>query len=201
MTSHSQSDWQPDPQLLAAYFDGELTEQEDLRTRIEAWLEAHPEALADWAELKKLLADTRPAEPSESAWQKMRESIDADRPAPRRSRMPWIAAAIAASILLLIGAGFGIWRTPQAPAPVIVQNPKTIAPTVDFEDLPIASADEITILRIEGSDMGTVPVAYLPIQGELELADPGEVCISCKCPRIQVRQDPPHRPMVWARAD
>lgn len=204
MNAMSQPDWQPDPQLLAAYFDGELTgaDAATLRIRIENWLEAHPEASADWAELKKLLRDTAPSEPSESAWRSVRERMDAKRPAPPPKRRPWLAAAaIAAGIALFLGTIVG-WRALRSPQ---AERAQAVLPghpdEADFEPLPVASADEVTILRIEGADTDAVPVAFLPVAGELELAGPGEVCISCKCPRINVRQDPPHRPMIWARAD
>lgn len=207
MNSMSPHDWRPDPQLLAAYFDGELNgraDVADLRGRIESWLEAHTEAAEDWAELKKLLRDTAPAQPSEAAWQETRARIEAQRPAAApRSRRPWIAAAvIAASIVLFIGALFGAWRSVQGPHKSLVKAPQPRSPAAeDFEVFQIASAAEITILRIEGADTEAVVVGLLPVHGELEMAAPGEVCISCTCPRVQFRHDPPLTPMVWARAD
>ncbi len=209
MNAKSQPDWQPDPQLLAAYFDGELNgraDVADMRVRIEAWLEAHPEAAEDWADLKKLLRDTMPTEPSEAAWQETLERIEARRPVVvPRSRRPWLAAAvIAASIAMLCATLVGAWRAGligSTDRPLAV-TPQPKAPDADdFEVLQVASADEITILRIEGTDTAAVVVGLMPADGALELAAPGEVCISCKCPRIQYRHDPPDRPMVWARAD
>jgi anti-sigma factor RsiW len=203
----SPHDWQPDPQLLAAYFDGELNGRADIadvRARIEAWLEAHPEAAEDLAELKKLLRDTAPAQPSEAAWQETRARIEAQRPAAvPRSRRPWLAAAVvAASIVLFIGVLFGAWRSFQRPNEALVKMPQPNMPDAEeFEVLTVASANEVTILRIEGADTEAVVVGLLPVNGELELAAPGEVCISCKCPRVHVRQDAQNRPMVWARAD
>ena len=47
MNAPNHHDWTPDPQLLAAYFDGELEgrdDRADLRARVEAWLEQHPQA-------------------------------------------------------------------------------------------------------------------------------------------------------------
>jgi anti-sigma factor RsiW len=203
----SPNDWQPDPQLLAAYLDGELNgraDVADIRARIETWLEAHPEAAEDWAELKKLLRDTAPAQPSEAAWQETRARIEARRPvAAPRNRRPWlVAAVVAASIVLVAGTLFGVWRSFQKPDDTLVKAPLPKAPQVDeFEVLQVASADEVTILRIDGADTEAVVVGLMPVSGEMVLAAPGEVCISCKCPRIQYRHDPPDTPMVWARAD
>lgn len=207
MNEISAHDWQPDPQLLAAYFDGELSgraDVADMRARIEAWLETHPEAAQDWDEMKKLLRDTAPAEPSDAAWQMARTRIEAQRPVPvSRFRRPWLAAAVvAASVVLIVGTLFGAWRSLQKPHDALVKAPQPLLPDDGaFEVMPVATADEITILRIEGADMDAVVVGTFPVSGPMELADPGEVCIKCKCPRINVRQDPPDRPMIWARAD
>jgi anti-sigma factor RsiW len=202
MNAMSPHDWQPDPQLLAAYFDGELNGA-DMRDRIEAWLAAHPEAAEDWAELKKLLRDTAPAEPGEKAWQETRARIEAQRPVNvPRFRRPWLTAAVvAASIVLFTGVLVGAWRaglTGNGTRPVAVTPPPKSPAAEDLDVLQVASADEITILRIEGADTEAVVVGLMPVNGELELAASGDVCISCKCPRVHVRQDPP---MVWARAD
>jgi len=198
-------EWQPEPQLLAAYFDGELDglDMAGMRARIEAWLEAHPEAAEDWADMKKLLRDTAPAEPSDAAWQEVRRRIEAQRPAAvPRSRRAWlVAAVVAASIVLFSGILVGAWRAGLGSDGLIAVVPQPKSPDEDFEVLQVASAGDITILRIDGADTDAVVVGVMPVSGELVLADPGEVCISCKCPRVQFRHDPPDRPMVWARAD
>ena len=71
----------------------------------------------------------------------------------------------------------------------------------DIDVLQVAAASEVTILRIEGADTEAVIVGEMPVSGALDLAASGEVCITCKCPRVNVRQNPPYRPMVWARLD
>ena len=177
MNSAPEHDWQPDPQLLAAYFDGELAGRADVRARIENWLAAHPEAVQDWYEWKKLLRDTAPPEPSEATWQLVRDRIDAARPAPqRRSRRPWLAAAvIAASVVLVIGVLFGAWRSLQTPDDALVRAPQpNLLDDGDFEAYPVASASEITILRIESADMDGIVVGSFPVSGPMEWADPGE---------------------------
>jgi hypothetical protein len=90
----------------------------------------------------------------------------------------------------------------RGPNDALVKAPQpNLLAADDFEVLQVASANEVTILRIEGADTEAVVVGLLPVSGELELAAAGEVCISCTCPHIQYRHDPPHAPMVWARAD
>ncbi len=201
------NDWNPDPELLSAYFDGELEgrdEVEDLRARIEAWLESQPDAAEKWAEhqqLQKLWQDTTPSVPSAVAWKQTLDRIDAERkqpiakPAPRRS---WrTAAVVAASVLVLIGLMSGAisyFKTPTPEPIVIAPQPEEIGMLV------VALASEVTILRIDTEDLDGVIVGQRPVSAPLELADPGEVCVSCKCPRVVVRQDPPDRPMVWAIA-
>jgi hypothetical protein len=198
MNSMPEHDWQPDPQLLAAYFDGELEDSADVRARIENWLATHPDDAQDWHELKKFLRDTAPAEPSEATWQSVRERIKAV-PQPR-SRRPWLAAAvIAASVVLGVGVLFGAWRSLRTPDQTVVKS--KLPDDADFEVYPIASASEVTILRIESADMDGIVVGSFPVSGPMEWADPGEVSIKCKCPRVCIRQEPPDRPMVWARAD
>jgi hypothetical protein len=196
MNSLPEHDWQPDPQLLAAYFDGELDGRADVHVRIEAWLAAHPEAVQDWDELKKLLRET--------AWQMMRERIEVGRPAaaPRSRRLLLATAVVAASVVLVIGVLFGAWRSLRTPDSALVKAPQQKMPEdSDFEVFPVALASEITILRIEGADVDAVVVGTFPVSGPMEWADPGDVCVKCKCPRVCVRQDPPDRPMVWARSD
>jgi hypothetical protein len=203
MNQSSQSDWTPDPELLAAYFDGELEGRDDtaqLRARIEAWLESNPQASGQWAEhqqLKKLWAETTPAEPNAEAWARTRQRIDAAHQRPRSAssmRRWWRGASVvAASVLLLIGIA-GVLRlyfTAPNPQPEHAEN------FDNGEFLEVALASEITILRIDTSDIEGVVVGEMPVSAPLDLAVGGEVRISCKCPRVVVRQDPP---MVWAVA-
>ena len=63
MNDAPKPNWTPDPQLLAAYFDGELEGRDDLadiRARIGVWLEEHPEAADQWTthqNLQKLCSE------------------------------------------------------------------------------------------------------------------------------------------------
>jgi len=207
MNESLDNEWKPEPELLAAYFDGELEGRDDaaeIRARIEAWLEANPQAAGEWTahqQLKKLWLDTTPAEPSAAAWTQVLRRIHAERarPAPkpaRVSRRIWLAAGVvAASILLFIGIFLGAMRMLQT-EPISLP----IAAEENVEMLEVAQSSEVTILRIDTDDIDGVIVGAMPVSGLVDLMDVGEACISCKCPRIVVRQDPPDRPMVWAVA-
>ena len=211
------SNWEPDPQLLAAYFDGELESRHDLadvRARLEAWLEQHPQAADDSTQLQKLWLSTTPAEPGAVAWNQTLEQIDANRKQPiaipPRQR-PWLAVAIvAASILVFVGLLFGAWRS-LAPTP-LKSEPLAVRPIeppgkVDDEVLQVATADEVVILRIEGRDTNAVVVGTLPVRGLLEMAVPGEVRVFHARPAATdnmvptVHQSGPHAPMIWAKLE
>ena len=138
--------WKPDPELLAAYFDGELEgrdEVADLRARVEAWLEANPQAAEQWGEhqeLKKLWQSTTPAEPSAAAWKQSLEGIDSQRrqPSPARRRRFWlIASVVAASVLLFVGLLVGAFRSfgPPQENKQLVQPPRHETPGDDLEIL------------------------------------------------------------------
>jgi hypothetical protein len=179
----------------------------DVRAKIEAWLEANPQVDSEWVQhkqLRELWRDTTPAEPTKAAWKQTLERIDHARKRPAQTplaRPTWIAAGIvAASVLILAGLGFAAFRGYfTAPPDLIVKTPQP-APD-EFEVLEVASASDVNILRIEDADTPCVVVGTLPVNGPLEFAVSGEVCISCKCPRVVVRQDPPHCPMVYARVE
>lgn len=186
-------DWTPDPQLVAAYLDGELTDRPDLRARVAAWLAAHPDEAESHRRLVQLWRETAPAEPSAAAWQRTLDGIRRQRPVPaRRTRLALLGAAAAACVAALL-----LWAS--WPSPTLVP------PAVEV--FPVAAAGEVTILRIQGDDIGTLVVGTLPVEGPLELAVPGEVLVMSvqpdaddqMMPRVRVRG--PHRPMVYAKLD
>ena len=215
MNAPFETDWQPDPQLLAAYFDGELEgrdEMADMRARIEDWLALNPQAGDEWAnhrQLQELWAETTPAEPGAAAWSRTLERIEAKRRQPkpiRAGKRPWFAAGMfVASVALFIGLLVGALRfappavdnTPVA----IVPKDKPKPPDVeDVEVFAVAVDSEVTIFRIEGVDMGSLVVGAMPLDGPMELAERGEVRVIRCCPQtIQVRQT--GRPMVSPRVD
>ncbi len=212
MTSPA-DDWSPEPQLLAAYFDGELDGRPAyaaLRRRIAQWLHEHPDAgavLDDYRRLRHLWRDTAPPDPGPEAWRSVADEL-ARLPLPsgRRDRWRrWGAALLAAAAAVALAVGLGVGRGPapdRSPPPAR----RTATPPPD-EILPVATAAEVTILRVEGDDTPTLVVGELPLQGPLELAGPGEVVLTSVQPDGRdrmlphVRMDQGHRPMIWARVD
>jgi len=215
MNAPYRNDWRPDPQLLGAYFDGEMEGRDDvadLRARIEAWIEQHPEARAQWAELQALLhrwQDTTPREPSAATWNQVLDRIDAERRRPaappvRRSRR--MLGVIAAGIALLVGLAYGTLRYVNPPSlkqDAVVVAPRDKTPADEETVYAVAMASEIIVTYIEGADAHAIAVGQLPVQGPLELAEVGDVHFvairSAAEPRMrpQARQDGPSRPMVW----
>ncbi len=208
--------WSPSPELLAAYFDGELVGRPALvalRRRITDWLRRHPEAravLEDYRRLAQLWRDTAPPDPGVAAWAELDEQLAAVPIAPpgaarRRLLVRGAAAvmAVAAAISLAIWLGWG-----RPAAPQLVQTPPkqpVATPEPQLEVFPVATASEVTILRVEGEDTQTLVVGELPLHGPLELAGPGEVALTSVQPDARDRMMPhvriggPHRPMIWAR--
>jgi anti-sigma factor RsiW len=202
--------WRPAPELLSAYFDGELTGRPDLdavRARIQDWLRGHPEAraeLADYRQLDRLWHETAPLDPVAATWQQREAQLQrAARALPMRPRRPaigsWVAAllATAAAVALFTWMGLSLRPVPPPKQPVIVKAD-------DVEVFPVATADEIAILHVAGADSHTVIVGELPVFGPLELAGPGEVALTSVQPDVRDNMMPhvrmgAHRPMIWAR--
>jgi hypothetical protein len=199
-------DWSPSPELLAAYFDGELADQPEvaeLEQCIGIWLQQHPEARAvfdDYRRLSQLWHDTTPAQPSPAVWRSLDAHLAALPFAPRvarqRRRVWWIAAAALTSAAAVVLALWLQWQ----PAP-------PLAPAAVDEVFPVATAAEVEILHIDGADTQTLVVGELPVGGPLELADPGEVAITSVQPDAR-DQATPHvrigdgqRPMIWTRTN
>ena len=203
--------WTPDPQLLAAYFDGELKCGAELRARLEAWLEAHPYACEEHHQLQKFWLDTTPAEPSAAAWNRTLDQIDARRQPPvvfPAKKGSWLTVGImAGSIAICFGLLFGALRT-LLPTNVKSDPLALAVPTHnESEVFPVASAEEIVIFRIEGADTDMLVVGQLPVSGPLELAAPGEIHVFHARPAEgdqmvpTVRQSGPRPPMIWAKLD
>lgn len=200
--------WRPDPELLAAYIDGEFEGREDLqdlRHRLENWLSEHPEAqleLGEYRLLRSLWNQSTPADPSPGHWRKVLNNIQAGRLVTVPQAPPWkkrlapSALAVACGLVfLLVGLQ---WRT------VPTANP----PVVQIEEiLPVAQVEEVVILSVEGRDTGSLVVGQLPVQGALELLEPGEVVVTSLQPDTQDQMIPDvrvianQRPLIWARAD
>jgi len=211
-------DWSPDPELLAAYYDDELTGRPDLEAlhgRITDWLRDHPEAcevLADYRRLTQLWQDSTPPSPRGGIWDDLESDLAQAMapPAPRRRGSTVALVATAAVIALLVGLGIAYRLTPQGP----VAQPRppavpavAVGPDESTEILPVATAAEVVILRVEGADTQTLAVGVLLVYGLLELAGPGDVALTSVQPDArdrmmpQVRMDGPGRPLIWAPAE
>ncbi len=220
MKNDDSNTWEPDPQLLAAYFDGEMEgrdELADLRARVEAWLESHARGVVEWnahKQLQQLWAETTPADPSPQQWEAARERAEVRRTRSEAARRwSWLnAGAMAASIALVFGVLFGVMRWQQTPARTgiaIATMPRMLPAIVEHQEflevLPVATSSEVTVLRVDGADTDALAVGTLPVIGPLELADPGDVLVferpDSLDQKLTVRQNGPHRPMIWARID
>jgi hypothetical protein len=204
--------WTPDPQQLAAYFDGELDDSPDfvvLRQRLEAWLKQHPEAVEEqktYRRLNKIWRDTTPAEPSAEAWNNTLQRIEeearkrANQPVARR---PWLGiAAGALGFVMFFGLLLGLLRySPWSPTPgpslVEKGGPKEKTPPDEpIEVFAVATADEVIILRVEGEDTDALVVGRLPLEGSMVLAAQGDVRFVS--PKTDERLQMLPRPMIWA---
>jgi anti-sigma-K factor RskA len=203
MTGHEQTGgWEPSPELLAAYFDGECEGRDDLadvRRRLEDWLSSSPRGraeLAEYRQLRQIWVQSTPAEPSPEAWQAVRNRVEAAQPVPQAAkkrvrRHGWrVAGLVAAAAGVVLATG------------VLNFSP---GPALDEAPFPVASAREIVILRVEGDDAGTLVVGELPLQGPLELVAVGEVTLTSAQPAPRDNMMPdlelngPGPPMIWAR--
>lgn len=203
--------WRPAPELISAYFDGELTGRPDLdalRGRIQDWLRRHPEArgeLADYRQLDRLWHETAPPDPGATAWQQREADLQhAARTLPTRPRRPAVGLWVAALLATAAAAALFTWMgLSQRPVPLPTQP--TLVRADDVEVFPVATADEIAILHVAGADTQTVIVGEMPVFGPLELAGPGEVALTSVQPDVRdnmmphVRMGGAHRPMIWAR--
>jgi hypothetical protein len=166
--------WNPSREELAAYADGALNaavRDHPLRQRIEEWLIDHPDAAAEVAalhRLDRLMAQTAAADPGDAAWTALwtRFQRVPVRTARTRTRWAWpaavvLAAAAAAALLVMVGA-------PGKNGP--------LSPTLEEEEpLPVVSADDVDIIRMDGADAGVLAVGKPPVDGPLPVAETREV--------------------------
>jgi hypothetical protein len=207
MTLHSGPEGAPDPEVLAAYFDGELEGRDELRRQVEDWLALHPDSEADpdRQRLRELWQETTPPEPSGEAWQRVLEHVAMARgtAVPVRQRRWPVALAAAACVALFVG--LASWLLQPAPHRLLVEE--KAQQLVVVEVFPVATAEEVVILRVDGDDRWMLPIGQFPLHGPLVLADAGEVeRISSEPDALdqmvpQFRWRGPQRPMVWAPLD
>lgn len=201
MSDADHSNWKPSPELLAAFADGELDARDDaapVRAKLEAWLDKNPHAQAELlanTRLKKLFDRTRPAAPSSQAW---RETLDRihNHPVPPAARTSpsaaWFlgGAAAAACLLWAVLLAGSYWRA----------APET-------EVFAVATDNDVEILHVEGDAIDGLVVGMLPLNGVLQMAEPGEVAVTSVTPARRdnmlptVHIEGPRRPMIWAKLE
>jgi hypothetical protein len=210
----------PSPEWLAAYVDGEFEGSEELaghKRSIEDWLEQHPESGADivaWRRLKQLCQKASPDEPDEAVWNELWLKVEqnfrhANVAARARVRI-WIRGIVAAMLLLTCSvAAWSAWQYLQRNSAepesqwAAREQEKPSKEVADTEDFPVATAEEVTILHVEGDDTGTLVVGSLPLDGPLELLEPGEIYLNSvepapgddMVPNVTLSQG---SPLIWA---
>jgi hypothetical protein len=206
------------PELLAAYFDGELdrcASSGPLKAKVEAWLAAHPEARAElesFRRLRQAWAESAPTEPESTTWKALLSRIESlpqaarARPGTSRGRVGWVAAllvATAAAVLVAVSL-----LRPGAGDPGIPNQHAGPPPEDMVEPLPVATAAEVEILRVGGDDTQSVVVGRLPVDGPLEWATRKDVDLTSVRPDPRDNTGPRVRigtqaatPMIWSRAD
>jgi hypothetical protein len=201
MSETPDNDWTPSHELLTAYADGELdadAEASGMRSRIEAWLAAHPTARVELEavrRLKVLWERTRPASPSAETWREVLgrvEQMQTTVPARKVSFGNWAVAGVAAAAcivwaILLVGS----FREPP-------ETPEVFA---------VATDSDIEIVHIDGAMLDCIAIGTLPLRGVLDLADPGDVTSVNLTPDRRDNMVPmvpsqaSRRPMIWAKLE
>jgi anti-sigma factor RsiW len=185
----------PDPRQLAAYADGELTD--DARARIDAALADHPaaaEELRAQQEFARSNAEFWRAvaapEPTDAAWDRtlgriasaLRESAPPRRPGFRR--LPWLAVAVGTAAAALVWVVAGL-NPPAGPNGLVLSVPVVPDPYDDGNDgevLAVAKADDVEILSIREEDVPMLVVGRHPVPGPITLAGLDDVAVHSMAP-------------------
>jgi anti-sigma factor RsiW len=200
-----------DPELVAAYFDGEFEgrdELDSLRRRVENWLRTNPEARAQLAAYRRLRQHwqrTSPAEPSSRKWDdalsRLRCRVGEAPPHKAKHRsgaVLWLLGATAACLALVWLSWPGPDRVRPSPK---VDEVVTVQEDADDSPWAVASAEEIVILAVEGADTGSLVVGDPPVSGPLEMAGKDDVRVTNMQPDQRDNMVPRvrgNRPMIWA---
>jgi anti-sigma factor RsiW len=201
MNASSQNAWQPDPEQLAAYLDGELEGRDELaplRARIEQWLTedaAAQEEACRQRRLREMWRETSPAEPSSAAWKRVWNRIERQALSPSHTwswtPLLWLSGLAACLVLA--------WTLRSVPPPSAVKTPVVESAPATDEILTVATSDEIQILRVEGQGYtGALVVGELPLQGPMELLEKDEVTFTSVHPNFRFGRE---RPMIWAKLE
>jgi transmembrane sensor len=115
----------PSSDLLARYLAGEATSTE--AAEVEAWAAAQPAHARELERLRALMARGQgSAWDVERAWTRVSARIDQPIPLARSHRAPPLLLALAAALVLALGAGL-LW---QMTRPALVETPGLVATTV-----------------------------------------------------------------------
>jgi hypothetical protein len=176
-------------ELLAAYADGELDAA--ARAAVEQWLSEHPEAIAELDAQRELSPDNlalwqlaEPSAPSEDTWAAVQAEVtDAvlAGPAVPTGQAWWTRpgtwVGVAASLLLVALGGWAVLNDhqdqPHAP-PDFASAPQE-RPLGGIGVLPIATDDEVEVLRVVGSAETALPVGVVPLSEPIVLASEDDV--------------------------
>jgi len=183
---------------IAGYVDGELSPA--AQERLEAWLAEDAGILREIGrqeKIKDLYASTRPAEPTEAAWQaaasrsRRRMIVRVDsvrRPALWTSR----SAAIAAAAAVLIAA--------------LIIGPRPSGQIRDdLPDLQVLSSQEVEIISLADKDHGAIMIGQVPKLENMVAVKPADVQITSmtpapdgRMPQIFVSKDQQAIPIIVA---
>jgi hypothetical protein len=154
------------------------------RDNLEDWLTEHPEAkddLTDLLHLRAVYQSVWPPEPSEGSWNVVQSHVH-ESIAHRRSlrdrwpRWRWALTGLAAASVLLGGLlARSLWTT---------HAPNSVPEALVEEPFPVVEPDEVTIIAMDASDVGSLVVAEPPVSGDLVFARPEDIhVIHCeRCP-------------------
>ncbi len=211
MNSPRDAAWAPDPKILAAFLDGEFEGRDDLhslRRRLEVWLATHPGAAADLAEyrrLRQLWHATVPAEPAPEEWKRLLAALE-------KPQITANSPTESDATFIVHSSSFRRWRPFAYLAgaaavflAAVLMDQRNVS-SRDVEPFPVAAAHEVEIQHVEGKDTASLVVGKLPLEGNLELAGPGDVSLTSVTPATTDNMVPvihlegPGPPIIWAKS-
>jgi len=178
----------PSPEQLAAFADGELQGSE--HEQVAAWLLEHPDVSAEVdgsRRLMRLWEATAAPSPSPLVWDATLNRIESapvgrTPPAsPFRSGRFGTAVAVAVVVLALLTRP--LWDV----------SSRDYGVSGEPSPFPVATAQDVTILSMDGADIDALVVGQAPILGDLDLADHGDVTL---LGRGDIRLDDWGAPMI-----
>jgi Putative zinc-finger len=184
----------PDRRLLAAYADGELSD--DARARIDAALAGRPAEADELRAQQEFARSNRefwnaaaPPEPTEAAWGRTLERIEAAlcKTAPPPPRPGFLRRHAAVVGFLAAGAAAAlVWLVAGLDPPAVPKGPSSPVAAVgdadDGEVLAVARADDVEIMSIREDDVAMLVVGRHPLPGPIPLAGLDDVVVHSMAP-------------------